>query len=110
MPTLTISLLHEHEALITRLVESGRYSHANDVVLHALALLEDREVAREDRLARFYAKIEEGLEDVRAGRVYDADEVFAELDQIIQNAKPPSGRRSENKLFQSVSIRSELDH
>jgi putative addiction module CopG family antidote len=87
MPTLTISLFPEHEALITRLVESGRYPHASDVVLHALALLEDREVAREHRLARFNAKIEEGLEDVRAGRVYDADEVFADLYRSIEERR-----------------------
>ena len=32
------------------------------------------------------ASIEEGLEDIRAGRVYDAAEVCAELDTIIAAA------------------------
>jgi putative addiction module CopG family antidote len=87
MTTMTFALFPEHDALITRLVESGRYSHANDVVIHALALLEDREIVRDHRLARLNGIIEEGLEDVREGRVRDADEVFSELYRSIDNRR-----------------------
>jgi antitoxin ParD1/3/4 len=87
MPTRAISLFPEDDAFIQRLVESGRYDSASDVVLHALSLLEDHEVARAHKLARLAEKIEEGLEDVRAGRVVDAAEVFRELDEIIARSE-----------------------
>lgn len=48
------------EAFVKRLVESGRYHDANEVLCDALRLLEDREKARATRIAELRALAEEG--------------------------------------------------
>lgn len=79
----TIHLMPDFEASLDRLVESGRYGGVNDVIMYAIAALDDREAVREARQTRFMAMIDEGLDDIEAGRTHDIDEVFAELDEII---------------------------
>jgi antitoxin ParD1/3/4 len=71
------------EAFIRRLVDSGRYGNTSEVIREALQLLEDHEKLREIRLADLDASIEQGLADIEAGRVVDADQVFAELHKMI---------------------------
>lgn len=80
----------EAEEFIQRMVESKRYADASDVVMHAIVLLEDQVRAAERRGAEFDAKIEEGLEDIRAGRVHDAEDVFREMEELIasKEARP----------------------
>lgn len=78
-----IDLDREAEEFIRRMVDSKRYADASDVVMHAIVLLEDKERAADLRRAEFDAKIEEGMADIRAGRVYDAEEVFREMEELI---------------------------
>jgi len=71
------------EALIEHLVSSGRYADASEVVGTALHLLEEQEAERERMSAELRAKIDEGIADLDGGRVYPADEVFAEIREMI---------------------------
>ena len=87
MPRRTIHLLPDFEASLDRMVASGRYGTADDVIMYALAALEDQEAVRTAREARLNAMIEEGLADIRAGRTVPAEEVFRELDDIIAKAE-----------------------
>lgn len=71
------------ETLIQTLVESGRYESGADVVDAALYLLEDQEKLRVIKLAELNASLDEALADAAAGRVYDAEEVFEEMERLI---------------------------
>lgn len=71
------------EEFVTKLVASGRYEHPGDAISEGLELLKDQEFAREARRAELLAKIDEGLADIRAGRVHDAEDVFREMEELI---------------------------
>jgi antitoxin ParD1/3/4 len=64
------------ESFIQAQLASGRYGNASEILRDALRLMEDRE----RRLASLDAAIEAGMADIKAGRVHDAEEVFAELE------------------------------
>jgi antitoxin ParD1/3/4 len=68
---------------VDRLVASGSYEDASEVVREGLELLKDQEEGLERRRAELYARIDEGLADARAGRTVPAEEVFAKLRQIL---------------------------
>lgn len=63
------------EALIMGLVNAGRYASAEEVVKEGLRLV----ARREQHLSELNAKLADGLEDIRAGRVVDGEELFEEL-------------------------------
>ncbi|WP_375461325.1 type II toxin-antitoxin system ParD family antitoxin [uncultured Enterovirga sp.] len=80
----TIHLMPDFEASLDRMVESGRYGEtAGDVLMYAIAALEDQEAIREAREARLRAQLEEGLADIREGRTVPAEQVFRDLRQKI---------------------------
>lgn len=87
MPAHQIHLLPDFEETLARLVATGRYGEESDVVMHALARLEDDEVVREARAARLRAHLEQGLADIRAGRTVPASEVFRGLREKIDRAE-----------------------
>jgi antitoxin ParD1/3/4 len=74
MPT-TAELDAKDQELVAELVKSGRYASAEEVVRQGLRLVR----WREEKLAEFDAELAKGLDDIKAGRVRDADEVFDEL-------------------------------
>ena len=78
-----IILDRKADEFIRRMVDSKRYVDASDVVMHAIVLLEDKVRAAELRRAEFDAKIEEGMADIRAGRVYEAEDVFREMEELV---------------------------
>lgn len=63
------------EKVVNDLVENGRYNSKSEVLREGVRLVEERE-ARRNILAKL---IQEGDEDIAAGRVYPAGEVFDEL-------------------------------
>lgn len=71
------------EAMIQRLLESGRYANASEVVRAGLRLLEEREEERARQMAAFWTKIDEGLASVKDGRTIPAEEVFARLEKLM---------------------------
>jgi antitoxin ParD1/3/4 len=75
MPS-SYSLGEYFESFVQAQLASGRYNNASEVLRDALRLME----ARERKLAALDAAIERGMADIKAGRVYDADEVFDELE------------------------------
>lgn len=75
------------EEFVAGLVASGRYACAEDAISEGLELLKDQEFAREARRAELFAKIDKGLEDARAGRTVPAEQVFAELRQMIDESE-----------------------
>jgi antitoxin ParD1/3/4 len=63
------------EKVVADLVENGRYNSKSEVLREGVRLVQEREA----RLRELDAKIQAGLDDIEAGRVKPADEVFDRL-------------------------------
>lgn len=70
---LNISLPAELEARVRKRVKSGSYSSASELIREALRLFETYESLRSSKLKQLRADLEEGLADVRAGRIVELD-------------------------------------
>jgi antitoxin ParD1/3/4 len=64
------------ESVVTDLVKNGRYNSKSEVLREGVRLVQEREAA----LARLDAALARGIADIEAGRVYPAEDVFAELE------------------------------
>lgn len=70
--------LGEHfETLVRKLVDSGRYASASEVVRGGLRLLEEQEMLREAKLAALREAIQEGIDSGIAGS-WSVEDVKAE--------------------------------
>jgi antitoxin ParD1/3/4 len=76
------------EAVVTRLVESGRYNSKSEVLREGVRLVEERE----KRLAALDAALARGLADVEAGRVKPLREV---ADRLIAKYERMAKERGE---------------
>ncbi len=74
--------LGHFDAFVEGQLASGRYQNASEVLRDALRLMEDRE----SRLALIDSAITRGLDDIKAGRLHDADTVFDELKLLYSTA------------------------
>ncbi|UGY09692.1 type II toxin-antitoxin system ParD family antitoxin [Phyllobacterium pellucidum] len=63
------------EAVVERLIKSGRYNSKSEILREGIRLVDERE----KRLAALDAALARGLEDIEAGRVRPAQDVFDEL-------------------------------
>ncbi len=68
MPTRNIVLTERHQQTIEKLVASGRYQNASEVLREGLRLLERREAEDEAKLAALRAAAQAGFADLDAGR------------------------------------------
>lgn len=64
------------EALVAKLVETGRYNSKSEVLREGVRLIQDRET----RLAALDASIARGVADAEAGRSRPAEEAFDRLE------------------------------
>ncbi|WP_443747738.1 type II toxin-antitoxin system ParD family antitoxin [Asticcacaulis solisilvae] len=71
----SVSLGDHFEGLVKRLLESGRYNNASEVVRDGLRMVE----ARERRMNALDRALESGLADEAAGRVKPIEEVADRL-------------------------------
>jgi antitoxin ParD1/3/4 len=67
------------EAVVDDLVKNGRYHSKSEVLREGVRLVQEREAA----LRRLDEALDRGLADADAGRVYPAEEVFAELEAMF---------------------------
>ena len=84
---MQINISPEMEQIINARVESGMYPTAGEVVRDALRLLADHDAAYLKRMQTLRKNIEVGWEQSERGEVFTAEEVEAELDQIIAEAE-----------------------
>lgn len=87
---MTVNLSPDLEEFIGNQVSSGRYESPEEVNREALRLLEERST-RDLAVDEIKKKIEVGLEQSSRGELLDGDEVFAEIDRLLEE-KNPSGR------------------
>ena len=85
--TLSISVTPELQKFVARLVKSGRYTSASEVMREALRLLQHQERQRKAAGAEIRAKIAEGVTDEVRGDLYDGQSVMDELRTARQRRK-----------------------
>ncbi|MDR1853509.1 MAG: type II toxin-antitoxin system ParD family antitoxin [Azoarcus sp.] len=71
MPTRNVVITDHQASFVAQLVESGEYQNASEVLREGLRLVEQRRVEHAAKLARLRAAIQEGIDDIEAGR-YEA--------------------------------------
>lgn len=71
MPTRNIVLTDHQAEFIERLVASGRYQNASEVLREGLRLVESRESEEKARLKALREAARVGIADVESGRVRD---------------------------------------
>ncbi|MGE0875090.1 MAG: type II toxin-antitoxin system ParD family antitoxin [Burkholderiales bacterium] len=69
MPTRNVVLTDHQASLVERLVSSGRYQNASEVLREGLRLIEDREAQDSARLHALREAARVGIADIDAGRV-----------------------------------------
>lgn len=82
MPTRNVVLTQQQTELIEKLVDSGRYQNASEVLRDGLRLVESREAEDRARLKALRDAARVGLADVEAGR-YKTFDSFADLDSYL---------------------------
>lgn len=80
-----ILLGRKEEEFMQRMLASGRYETPSQVVLDALQIMEDEEVAREARRAALFASFDEAIADIDENGGIPAEQVFTEMEELIQN-------------------------
>ena len=68
MPTRNVVLTDRQAALVERLVTSGRYQNASEVLRDGIRLIERREAEAEARLQGLRQAVQVGVADIEAGR------------------------------------------
>ena len=93
MPARNVVLTDHQEALIARLVASGRYQNASEVLREGIRLIEMREREFEAKLKRLHEAVDFGLKDVEEGRYEDVrlDQLGAYLTGIMDEATKNQG-------------------
>lgn len=81
MTMLKVSLGSEDDLFIEEQVRSGAYADAETVIRAGLERLRQDEALRGER---FQSKIQEGLDDLAAGRVEEVSDVSAWLAEVAR--------------------------
>lgn len=68
MPTRNVVLTEHQATLIERLVTSGRYQNASEVLREGLRLIEARDAEEQARLEALRSAVRVGSDDIEAGR------------------------------------------
>lgn len=71
MPTMNISLTAELAGFVEHEVRTGRYASASELVRESLRLLEYEKAVEAEKLAILRAAVQDGLDDMAAGRLSD---------------------------------------
>jgi antitoxin ParD1/3/4 len=94
MPTRNVVLTDRHEEVIDRLVKSGRYQNASEVLRDGLRLIERRDALEAAKLAALKEAARIGFQDIDEGRYSDVgdDDLEAFVSGLGRQAseRPPS--------------------
>lgn len=69
MPTRNVVLTDHQASLVEKLVSSGRYQNASEVLREGLRLVERREEEDALRLAALRSAVQAGIDDIEAGHL-----------------------------------------
>lgn len=96
MPTRNVVLTDHHEAVIERLVKSGRYQNASEVLREGLRLVEQLEALDAAKLEALRAAAQVGFRDLDEGRL------AAVSGDALEDVIGALGREAEARLRKSV--------
>ncbi len=96
MPTRNVVLSDHLAAMVARLVESGRYQNASEVMREGLRLVERREAEDAIRLKAMREAAEAGIADIALGRYRSFDEAEALRERLSALTAETLGRSSSN--------------
>jgi antitoxin ParD1/3/4 len=80
---MNVSLTPELEKMLAAKVASGMYNSVSEVVREALRLLNDHDELKRLKFEDLKREAQKGLDDIEAGRVAPADDVFVELTERL---------------------------
>jgi antitoxin ParD1/3/4 len=80
MPTKNVVVTERQAKLIDRLVSSGRYQNASEVLREGLRFVEQQERIDKAKLKALREAVQVGIDDIEAGRYRDFDS-FDDLDR-----------------------------
>lgn len=86
MATRNINLTDALDRFVAELIASGQYQNASEAVREGLRLLKRQQAVHAAKLAALNAAIQEGLDDMAAGRfevVDDLDAYFRKLEAEV---------------------------
>ena len=89
MPTRNVVLTDYQASLVERLVTSGRYQNASEVLREGLRLVEQREAEDASRLEALRTAVQAGITDIQEGRfkTFESGESLrAHLDAVTDKA------------------------
>ena len=93
MPTRNVVLTDHQAELVEKLVESGRYQNASEVLRDGLRLLERQEAADRAKLRALRAAATIGLDAVAGGRYRDFDSAASLREHVDGLAEEVVARR-----------------
>jgi antitoxin ParD1/3/4 len=100
MPTRNVVLTDHQAKLVERLVASGRYQNASEVLRDGLRLLEDQEAEERVRLKALREAARIGIADIESGRFREFDSPAAlrrHLDSVAEETLRRKGARARAK-------------
>ncbi|MFE8032990.1 type II toxin-antitoxin system ParD family antitoxin [Thiohalocapsa marina] len=94
MERITVTLTPEMAQQVRGAVEAGEYASSSEIVREALRDWRHKRALREQALSDLRAKVQEGMDEIEAGRVrdFDAERVIRQGKARIQDlATGPAG-------------------
>jgi len=83
MPTRNVVLTAHHEKVIKRLVKSGRYQNASEVLRDGIRLVQQREAEDAEKLKALREAAREGWKSIERGDYIEFED-FDELDRYLR--------------------------
>ena len=93
MPTRNVVLTDHQADLVEKLVSTGRYQNASEVLREGLRLIEDREAQDHARLRALREAARAGMADIDAGRFRSFDSPAALSRRLTAIADQAIGRK-----------------
>lgn len=94
MPTHNVVLTEHHKKVIDRLVRSGRYQNASEVLREGLRLVEQREAQEAAKLTALKEAARIGFRDIEEGRFRDVS--GDRLEEFINGLGQQGSARARN--------------
>ena len=82
---MTVTLPSDMASIVRSAVESGNYASSSEVFRDALRDWKLKYSVQQQEVEAIKAGVEQGLEDLKAGRIKDAEEVLSRLEAKYRN-------------------------